>query len=234
MNGRAPQTILTDQNMCLKEAIPNEMPHSKHALCIWLLVAKFPSWFNAILGERYNEWKAEFYRLYNMENVNDFELGWREMVNSFGLHSNRHIANLYAFRNLWALPYLRSHFFAGMTLPGVSKSINSFIQRFLSAQARLAHSIEQVYIFFLYPLFIIFVRARNPFFGGTLIFKGRISKRDLDPVDHLLPAGGCHCGFQRSSRRAADYAAESTEHLPENQCANGIPCRCGPYSLRLL
>ncbi|CAA7396520.1 unnamed protein product [Spirodela intermedia] len=143
MNGRVPQTVLTDQNMCLKEAIPNEMPHTKHALCIWLLVAKFPSWFNAILGERYNEWKTEFYRLYNMESVNDFELGWREMVNSFGLHTNRHIANLYAFRNLWALPYLRSHFFAGMTLPGISKSINSFIQRFLSAQARLAHSIEQ-------------------------------------------------------------------------------------------
>ncbi|KAL4298242.1 hypothetical protein GQ457_12G026880 [Hibiscus cannabinus] len=144
MNGKAPQTILTDQNMCLKEAIAIEMPTTKHALCIWMIVAKFPSWFNAVLGECYNEWKAEFYRLYNLESIEDFELGWRDMVNSFGLHTNRHIANLFALRSLWALPYLRSHFFAGMTTTGHSKAINSFIQRFLSAQTRLAHFVEHL------------------------------------------------------------------------------------------
>ncbi|KAK9140847.1 hypothetical protein Scep_010528 [Stephania cephalantha] len=143
MNGKAPETILTDQNSCLKEAIAKEMPRTKHALCIWLIVAKFPSWFNAVLGERYNEWKAEFYRLYNLETVEDFELGWRDMMHSFGLHTNRHVANLFALRMLWALPYLRSHFFAGMTTTAQSKSINAFIQRFLSAQTRLAHFVEQ-------------------------------------------------------------------------------------------
>ncbi|CAN4110759.1 unnamed protein product [Withania somnifera] len=144
MNGKAPQTVLTDQNMCLKEAINLEMPTTKHALCIWLVVAKYPSWFNAVLGERYNEWKAEFNRLYNLESVEDFELGWRDMVNSFGLHTNRHITSLFALRSLWALPYLRRHFFAGMTTTAHSKSINAFIQRFLSAQSRLAHFVEQV------------------------------------------------------------------------------------------
>ncbi|KAL8153534.1 hypothetical protein V2J09_011294 [Rumex salicifolius] len=144
MNGKAPQTILTDQNMCLKEAVSMEMPTSKHALCIWLIVAKFPSWFNAVLGERYNDWKAEFYRLYNLESIEEFEMGWREMVNSFTLHTNRHIVNLYALRSMWSLPYLRSHFLAGLTSAGQSKSINAFIQRFLSAQTRLAHFVEQI------------------------------------------------------------------------------------------
>ncbi|CAL9214392.1 unnamed protein product [Arabidopsis halleri] len=144
MNGKAPQTILTDHNMCLKEAIAGEMPATKHALCIWMVVGKFPSWFNAGLGERYNDWKAEFYRLYHLESVEEFELGWRDMVNSFGLHTNRHINNLYGSRSLWSLPYLRSHFLAGMTLTGRSKAINAFIQRFLSAQTRLAHFVEQV------------------------------------------------------------------------------------------
>ncbi|XP_024980159.1 protein FAR1-RELATED SEQUENCE 11 isoform X2 [Cynara cardunculus var. scolymus] len=144
MNGKVPQTILTDQTLCVREAIAMEMPAAKHAYCIWLIVAKFPSWFNAVLGERYNEWKGEFYRLYNLEAIEDFEMGWRDMVNSFGLHTNRHINTLFASRTLWALPYLRSHFFAGMTTTGHSKAINAFIQRFLSAQTRLAHFIEQV------------------------------------------------------------------------------------------
>ncbi|XP_047330157.1 protein FAR1-RELATED SEQUENCE 11 isoform X2 [Impatiens glandulifera] len=144
MNGKAPQTILTDQNMFLKEAIAMEMPTSKHALCIWMIVGKFPSWFNAVLGERYNDWKAEFYRLYNLETVGDFEQGWREMINCFGVQTNRHITNLFALRSLWALPYLRRHFFAGMTSGGQSKSINGFIQRFLSAQSRVGQFVEQV------------------------------------------------------------------------------------------
>lgn len=144
MNGKPPQTILTDQNMYLKEAISMEMQTTRHALCIWMIVAKFPSWFNAVLGERYNEWKSEFYRLYNVESIEEFEIGWKEMQNFFGLHSNRHIINMFSLRSYWASPYLRSYFFAGMTSPGQSKSINSFIQRFLSAQTRLAHFVEQV------------------------------------------------------------------------------------------
>ncbi|KAI3774478.1 hypothetical protein L1987_49034 [Smallanthus sonchifolius] len=144
MNGKVPQTILTDQTLCVREAIAMEMPSAIHAYCIWLIIAKFPSWFNAVLGERYNEWKSEFYRLYNVESIEDFEMGWRDMVNSFGLHTNRHINTLFGSRTLWALPYLRSHFFAGMTTTAHSKAINAFIQRFLSAQSRLAHFIEQV------------------------------------------------------------------------------------------
>ncbi|EFH68814.1 hypothetical protein ARALYDRAFT_888286 [Arabidopsis lyrata subsp. lyrata] len=97
----------------------------------------FPSWFNA-------DWKAEFHRLYHLESVEELELGWRDMVNPFGLHTSRHINNLYASRSLWSLPYLRSHFLDGMTLTGRSKAINAFIQRLLSAQILLAHFVEQV------------------------------------------------------------------------------------------
>lgn len=150
MNGKAPQTILTDQNMCLKEAIGIEMPTTKHAFCIWLIASKFPSWFNAVLGERYNDWKAEFYRLYSLETAEDFERGWKAMIDRFGLHTNRHITNLFTCKTLWALPFLRSHFFAGMTISSLSKAINAFIQRFLNAQTRLAHFIEQVYFLPIY------------------------------------------------------------------------------------
>ncbi|XP_058076103.1 protein FAR1-RELATED SEQUENCE 11-like isoform X1 [Magnolia sinica] len=144
MKGKAPQTILTDQNMWLKEAIAVEMPDTKHAFCIWHIIAKFSDWFSVLLGSQYDNWKAEFHRLYNMETAEDFEEGWREMVNAYELHTNKHIVSLYALRKLWALPYLRCHFFAGMNVTFQSESINAFIQRFLSAQSRLDHFVEQV------------------------------------------------------------------------------------------
>nr|DAD38196.1 TPA_asm: hypothetical protein HUJ06_008837 [Nelumbo nucifera] len=144
MKGKAPQTILTDQNMWLKEAIATEMPSTKHAFCIWHIIAKFSDWFSVLLGSQYDNWKAEFHRLYNLEMVDDFEVGWKEMVNTYGLLENKHIASLYALRTFWALPFLRCYFFAGMTSTFQSESINAFIQRFLSAQSQLDHFVEQV------------------------------------------------------------------------------------------
>ncbi|KAJ1271140.1 hypothetical protein BS78_06G106100 [Paspalum vaginatum] len=147
MNRKAPRMILTDQNVCLKEALEKELPSTKHALCIWLIAGRFTSWFGANLGNRYSDWENEFYRLHNMDSPMAFDLGWNDMVNCYGLHRNRHIASLFASRNLWALSYLRGHFSAGMTAsPDVSKSINAFIKRFLRAQTCLANFIEQVSI----------------------------------------------------------------------------------------
>ncbi|KAJ6928080.1 hypothetical protein NC651_011936 [Populus alba x Populus x berolinensis] len=58
-----------------------EMPAMKRALCAWMIiVAEFPSWFKAD-----SERKAELCRLCNLESTEDFELGWRDMVNKFEL-----------------------------------------------------------------------------------------------------------------------------------------------------
>ncbi|XP_021637198.2 protein FAR1-RELATED SEQUENCE 11 isoform X1 [Hevea brasiliensis] len=144
MNGKAPQTIMTDQNIWLKEAIAIEMPETKQAFCIWHIIAKFSDWFSMLLGSCYDDWKAEFVRLYNLEFVEDFEEGWKEMVIKYGLHANKHIASLYALRTYWALSYLRHYFFAGMMNTCQSESINAFIQRFLSAQSQLDCFVKRV------------------------------------------------------------------------------------------
>ncbi|KAL8257345.1 hypothetical protein R6Q59_029386 [Mikania micrantha] len=144
MNEKAPETILTDQNMWLKEAIAIEMPRTKHAFCIWHIISKFSDWFSALLGSQYGQWKSEFHGLYNLHSVEEFELGWREMVDAYGLRGNKHIVSLYALRMFWALPFLRCHFFAGMTSTFQPEFINAFIQRFLSAQSVLEDFVEQV------------------------------------------------------------------------------------------
>ncbi|KAH6808511.1 FAR1-related sequence 11 [Perilla frutescens var. frutescens] len=144
MNGKAPGAILTDQNTWLKEALAMEMPGTKHAFSICHIISKFSDWFSVMLGSQYDNWKAEFHRLYNLLNVEEFEIGWREMVDVYGLHGNKHVVSLYALRMYWALPFLRSHFFAGMSNTFQSEMINSYIQRFLSAQSMLDDFVEQV------------------------------------------------------------------------------------------
>ncbi|CAA2959933.1 FAR1-RELATED SEQUENCE 11-like [Olea europaea subsp. europaea] len=144
MNGKAPGTILTDQNMWLKEAVATEMPRTKHAFAFWHVISKFPDWFSVVLGSQYDNWKSEFHRLYNLHSTEEFEVGWRDMVDAYGLHGNNHVVSLYALRTYWALPFLRCYFFAGMTSTSQSESIKSCIQRFLSAQSMLENFVEQV------------------------------------------------------------------------------------------
>ncbi|GMI70281.1 FAR1-related sequence 11 [Hibiscus trionum] len=144
MKGKAPQTLLTDQNMWLKEAIAIELPETKHAFSICHIISKFSDWFSVLLGSRYDEWKSDFYRLYSLEQLEDFEEEWREMMDKYGLHDNKHIISLYALRMFWALPFLRLYFFAGLTSLCQSETINAFIQRILSAQSQLDRFVEQV------------------------------------------------------------------------------------------
>lgn len=137
-------TLLTDENMWLKEAIALEMPKTKHAFCIWHIMGKFSNCFSVLLGSCYDNWKADFYRLYNMELVDDFEEEWREVVNKYGLEENRHVISLYALRSFWALPFLRHHFFAGLMSSCQSETINALIWRVLSAQSQLDCFVEHV------------------------------------------------------------------------------------------
>ncbi|KAK3188940.1 hypothetical protein Dsin_028501 [Dipteronia sinensis] len=144
MNGKAPRTILTDQNMWLKEAIATEMPETKHAVCIWHILAKLSDSFPILLGSCYDDWKADFYQLYSLDSEEVFEVEWRKMVGKYGIQDYKHITSLYALRTFWALPFLRHYFFAGLLSTCQSEAINTFLQRILSAQSQLDRFVERV------------------------------------------------------------------------------------------
>lgn len=49
MGGRPPATIMTDQDLAMISSIAAELPDTKHALCIWHITQKFPSYFRSTL-----------------------------------------------------------------------------------------------------------------------------------------------------------------------------------------
>ncbi|XP_059294829.1 protein FAR1-RELATED SEQUENCE 11-like [Lycium ferocissimum] len=116
MNGKHPQTILTDQDLGLTEAIANE----------------------------YLQFKSDFHKLYELGSVKEFEHQWDELIAKFDLESDRHIKLLYANHASWALPYSKGYFFAGMTTTSRSESINAYLKRFLHARTSLKEFVEQV------------------------------------------------------------------------------------------
>lgn len=144
MRGRCPQTILTDLDPGLRDAIRSELPGTKHVTSIWNIFNKLPSWFSLPLGSRYGEFKSEFDVLYNVDSVDEFELRWNQMVSMFGLGSDKHIALLFSFRPSWALSYMRGYFLAQMATQAYSKSVDAFLKGVFNAQTCLRSFFEQV------------------------------------------------------------------------------------------
>ncbi|CAK9182267.1 unnamed protein product [Ilex paraguariensis] len=144
MKGRCPQTIISDLDPGLIDAIRRELPNTKHVVSLWSILPKMPCWFSLPLGPRFAEFKSEFEALYHLENREDFEFRWNQMVSQFGLNSDKHIALVFSLRTSWALSYIRGCFLAHMSTTSYSKSVDAFLKGAFKAQACLRSFFEQV------------------------------------------------------------------------------------------
>ncbi|XP_042412326.1 protein FAR1-RELATED SEQUENCE 11-like [Zingiber officinale] len=147
MDGKLPQTILTDFDLALREAVMNELPNIKHVFGVWYISQRLACWFSTLLGSQYNSFTNAFHRVYNLETETEFMHQWAHMVNEFGLASDRHIAMLSLYQSYWALSCLRGWFLGSLSTGSSSASfIKSFFKAFLNAQARLKDFVDQVSI----------------------------------------------------------------------------------------
>ncbi|KAG0491772.1 hypothetical protein HPP92_005170 [Vanilla planifolia] len=90
MDGKLPQTIMTDVDMGLKDAISTNLPEIKQSFCIWHVLSKLPSWFSASLGSEFDRFRSEFQKIYDSESMEEFEDQWSKMVMDFGLVADKH------------------------------------------------------------------------------------------------------------------------------------------------
>ncbi|GJU65715.1 protein FAR1-related sequence 11 [Tanacetum coccineum] len=79
-----------------------------------------------------------------MTSIAEFEHNWSSVVAKYNLQNNNHVQGLYKIRKSWTPTYLRNYFFEGMTSTSISKSINAFIERFVSSYSSLKDFVKQV------------------------------------------------------------------------------------------
>lgn len=144
MRGRCPQTIITDLDPGLRDAIRTDLPATNHVISIWNILSKVSSWFSQPLGSRYAEFKSEFDALCRLEGTEEFELQWNQMVSVFGLGTDKHIDLLYSFRASWTPCYTRGYLLAQMATTAYSKSVDAFLKGVFNAQTCLRTFFEQV------------------------------------------------------------------------------------------
>ncbi|KAJ4964663.1 hypothetical protein NE237_016512 [Protea cynaroides] len=144
MKGKAPQTILTDQDPGILEAVHKVMPNTRQALCLWQIGRKLPSWLGNKLGTQFKEFKDVFDQLPELETEEEFDARWWDMIEKYGLSANTHMGSLYESRHMWAKPYLTSYFFAGMRTISRLETMYAYINHTVSSQTLLDEFIAQV------------------------------------------------------------------------------------------
>ncbi|KAI3965840.1 hypothetical protein MKX01_010797 [Papaver californicum] len=128
--GKAPYTILTDQDQWLTKAIKSQRPNTKYGFCIRHITTKFSGWFLSTLCGTYFKWCIE----------NE----WFMTASKYNLHANKHVIGLYNIRKYWVPSFLRGYFFGGMTTTERSESINAFVKRFIYSNITLGKFLKQI------------------------------------------------------------------------------------------
>ncbi|XP_031406459.1 putative protein FAR1-RELATED SEQUENCE 10 isoform X2 [Punica granatum] len=146
MRGRHPQTIVSDIDSGLRDAVARELPNTKHTISIWHVLSKLSSWFSAKLGSHYGDFKMEIDMLCQLESMEDFEHQWNLMLGRFGLAADKHAALLFSYRTSWPISFVRGCFLARAMTAEYSKSVDAFLKRIISSQTCLQVFFEQVVI----------------------------------------------------------------------------------------
>ncbi|XP_022852344.1 protein FAR1-RELATED SEQUENCE 5-like [Olea europaea var. sylvestris] len=114
MHGQAPNAIITDQDWAMQNAIQITLPNTKHRWCLWYIMKKLPEKF-AYHVEKSSTFFAIHGLVYDAENVQEFERGWRSMLDVYDLHDNAWLSGLYENRGRWVPCFLKTTFWAGMS-----------------------------------------------------------------------------------------------------------------------
>ncbi|XP_019178877.1 PREDICTED: protein FAR1-RELATED SEQUENCE 7-like [Ipomoea nil] len=136
MNGKCPQTIMTDQCASMAAAICQVFPTSRHRLCIWHIGENSKKHIKALRNNK------DFLDMFNCvlkytETEAEFEFYWTRLVTDYKCHKNSWIQKLYDCREKWCPAFNKDYFSGGILSSQRSETTNHSISRRLSKTAGL-------------------------------------------------------------------------------------------------
>ncbi|XP_022888418.1 protein FAR-RED IMPAIRED RESPONSE 1-like isoform X1 [Olea europaea var. sylvestris] len=142
MNGQAPYGIITDQDSAIQNAIQIVFPNTKHRWCLWHIMKKLPEKFGYHV-DKGSIFSAIHGLVYDSQMVEEYEEGWRSMINTYDLHNNDWLSGLYENRDCWVPCFLKTTFWAGMSTTQRNESMNAFFHGYVHPKTSLKQFVEQ-------------------------------------------------------------------------------------------
>ncbi|XP_004305497.1 PREDICTED: protein FAR1-RELATED SEQUENCE 8-like [Fragaria vesca subsp. vesca] len=113
MSGRPPQTIITTQCKAIHSAIVEVFPRAHHRLCTSHVLQSILENMEAL--QDYEAFQMILSRtVYDSLKVDEFESGWEDMIQRFGIRNHEYLQSLYEDRERWGPAYSKDTCFSGM------------------------------------------------------------------------------------------------------------------------
>ncbi|XP_040995984.1 protein FAR1-RELATED SEQUENCE 5-like [Juglans microcarpa x Juglans regia] len=143
MLGRAPSTIIIDDDKAMTKAIIEVLPNTTHRLCLWHILQKFPEHL-AYVYNKFPDFQKYFgHYIHETITTDEFEQEWALIVVKYDLGENIWLQNLYSRRDNWVPAYLRSTFCAGMSTTQRSESMNKFFKDYVHSSIMVSDFVHQ-------------------------------------------------------------------------------------------
>ncbi|XP_022897719.1 protein FAR1-RELATED SEQUENCE 5-like [Olea europaea var. sylvestris] len=142
MHSQAPHGIITDQDRATQNAIQIVFPDTKHRWCLWHILKKLPEKFGYHV-DKGSICSTIHVLVYDSQNVEEFEAGWKIMIDKYELEDSEWLSGLYENRGRWVPCFLKISFWAGMSSTQRSKSMNAFFDGYVHSKRSLKQFVEQ-------------------------------------------------------------------------------------------
>ncbi|XP_015970746.1 protein FAR1-RELATED SEQUENCE 5-like [Arachis duranensis] len=129
MQGKAPQSVITDGDPAMRIAIQFVFPDEHHRLCVWHLLRNATA---NISDPRFTQ-MFRHCMLADME-IDEFETHWESMVNECGVREVEWVKDLYTKKHAWATAYIHGRFFAGVQTTSRCESLHAKLERFVESR----------------------------------------------------------------------------------------------------
>lgn len=120
MGGKSPITIISDQDLAMRNAISKVFPLVKHRLCSWHLLRNCMQY---IKNPRFCKALGELMK--NKLSVDEFEQRWQGIVETHGVATNPWVLEFHSKREMWSATHCRDYFIGMMMSTQRAESLNA-------------------------------------------------------------------------------------------------------------
>lgn len=137
MGGKAPCSLVTDQNRALKAAIGKVFPNTCHRFCKWHILSRTKQKLSHTYSEHPTLRDELESCVIESETVATFETTWMAILDKYDLRKNTWLQAIYNIRQKWVPLYQMDTFFAEIYPSQKLETMNDFYKRYFNTKTTL-------------------------------------------------------------------------------------------------
>lgn len=143
MSGKKPQTILTDQDGVMAEAVSLELSDTLHRLCARHVYYKALGYLSEELLSTGSLASDLSHCIFHHDEEEDFINAWKVMLDKYTLWENECLHEIFREREKWATPYGRHIFCADINGAQFCEGFNTNLKKYLKLEINVLQFFKQ-------------------------------------------------------------------------------------------